>query len=304
MSRILATIAIAISTLSLACPAGAQSRVGDAVDTIHTQTTDGTGNQPSSGAGAQPQGQPAEDGAQPITRVAARSLAPLSAEEVVSHYIQALGGKEKLQGLNSLYLDGIAVLPSGAQISVKTWRVYDRLYRREIKFADRNIVIIATPGKGWAASPRTGGEFKPLFGEQLKAMRVEIDPAGPLADYNDKGFKLERAGADTVNGRLCYKIKVSCPSNHSITYSIDAQTYYILREVRKGCDMMDVDDNSIGWKGSGDGTVTIDYSDYRNGPGGYVLPYSLYVEGLGAKMKLLKVEINKTVDVDGLSRPR
>ena len=53
-----------------------------------------------------------------------------SAQEVVNKYLTALGGKEKLQAINSLYREGVAVLDDGVQIMVKTWRVYDRLYRK------------------------------------------------------------------------------------------------------------------------------------------------------------------------------
>jgi hypothetical protein len=221
----------------------------------------------------------------------------------VAHHIQALGGKEKLQGLNSIYLEGVGVLPSGLHIYARTWRVYDRLYRQELDYGENHIIIIATPGKGWTSNPKTNGEFKPIIGEDLKALRIEIDPAGPLADYSAKGFKVERAGLDTVADRPCYKIKVSCPSNHSVTYSIDAQTWYVLKEVRRGGGILCGGNIGGPWSGASDSQVTIEYGDYRKAPGDYILPYSITVSGLGAPIIVRKVEINKTVDVDGLSRP-
>ena len=228
--------------------------------------------------------------------------APSTAEEIVEKHIDALGGKEKLLALNSLYLEGAAVLPSGLEISVKTWRVYDRLYRQELHYGDKNIIIIATPSRGWTSNPQNGNEFKPITGEDLKAFRVEIDPAGPLADYGAKGFRVERAGVDTVGGQPCYRVKVSCPSNHSITYSIDEQNFLVLKEVRRGgmlCGGSFADDLNVN-KG---GEVTIEYSDYKKGPGGYLLPYTINVAGLGAPVMIKKVEINSGVNVDKMSRP-
>jgi len=242
-------------------------------------------------------------GTQPVVASRRPPEAPQSAEQIVAHHIEALGGKEKLQGLNSLYLEGKAILPSGLEINTRSWRVYDRLFRQELSFGESHIIIVATPGKGWAASPRTGGEFKALSPEDLKALRVEIDPAGPLADYSQKGFKLEKAGVDTINGEPCYKVKVSCPSNHSITYYIDENNWYVLRETRRGGGLVGCGSEITGWNGASDGSVTIDYADYKKGPGGYVLPYSITVSGLGVPITIQKVEINSTVDVDGLSRP-
>jgi hypothetical protein len=229
---------------------------------------------------------------------------PESGEEIVAHYVEALGGKEHLQGLNSIHLEGVALLPSGLQVTARIWRVYDRLYRMELDYGESHIILVATPGRGWTINPGTDGEVKSITGEDLKALRVEIDPAGPLADYNAKGFKVQRVGLDTVNSEPCYKVKVSCPSNHSITYSIDAKTYYVLKEVRRGGGI--VCGGSLGgpWNNNADNEVTVEYGDYKKGPGGYVLPYSISVNGIGAPIIIQKVEINKTVDVESLSRPK
>jgi hypothetical protein len=229
--------------------------------------------------------------------------APQTAEQIVARHIEALGGKEKLQGLNSIYLEGVAVLPSGLQIETKTWRVYDRMYRMELHYGESHIIIIATPGRGWTSNPQTGNEYKSITPEDLKALRVEIDPAGPLADYSQKGFKVEKAGVDTVAGEACYKVKVSCPSNHSITYSIDEKNYYILKEVRRGGGILCGANLGGPWNGNPGGEVTIEYSDYKKGPGGYILPYQITASGLGVPIVIKKVEINSNVNVDGLARP-
>src|SRR5258707_7893714 len=132
---------------------------------------------------------------------------PESGEEIVAHYVNALGGKEKLQGLNSIHLEGVALLPSGLQVTARIWRVYDRLYRMELDYGESHIVLVATPGRCWTTNPKTGGKVEYLAGEDLKALRVEIDPAGPLADYNAKGFKVEKVGVDTINDQPCYQVQ-------------------------------------------------------------------------------------------------
>ncbi len=58
-----------------------------------------------------------------------------------------------------------------------------------------------------------------------------------------------------------------------------------------------------GWVGKGDATVDIGFGEYKVIPGGYVLPYSITIGGLG-KVNITKVQVNGSVNADALSRPR
>jgi hypothetical protein len=213
-----------------------------------------------------------------------------SAQQIVAKHLEALGGKEKLQSINSLYIEGIAVLENGTKASMKTWRVYDRLYRQEIGLSGGNMVVIVTPRQGWSYSPQSTGVFRPLTDDQFRALKPEIDPAGPLVDYNAKGNKIELAGKDSVEGQECYKIRVYYPSGLSAMYFIDAKTWYILRETHKSPD-------------EAGGNTTIDYKDYKIIPGGYIFPYTIIISRYGARISVEKVKINSTINTDLLSKP-
>ena len=225
-----------------------------------------------------------------------------SVQEVVAHHIEALGGKEKLQSINSVYQEGTAVLPSGAQMTLKTWRVFDHLYREELDFGAGKIVVIVTPKQGWVSGPSTGGVFKPMPEAQVKALKMEIDPAGALADYAAKGNKIESAGLDTVGTHHCYVVKVWFPNNQFILYSIDMKTGYILRERRKAGGIMGEASSDMGWHAPADGNIDIRFEDYRNTRGGYVFPFGMSIAGLG-RINVRKIEVNGTVDVKALSKP-
>jgi hypothetical protein len=231
-----------------------------------------------------------------------------SAQEVVNKYLTALGGKEKLQAINSLYREGVAVLDGGVQIMAKTWRVYDRLYREELTSASGKLIIIVTPSRGWYSAPGSGGLFKPLTPDQFRALIPEIDPAGPLVDYNQKGNKIELAGKDTVQGEPCYKLKIYFPSGNAATYSIDIKTGYLLRSTYRGNTLlgsMFPDESPLNrLAGAPAGQVTTEFSDYKIIPGGYIFPYTIALSPYGAKVSIKKVEVNGNVDADALSRPR
>lgn len=223
-----------------------------------------------------------------------------NAQEIVAKHIEALGGKERLQSINSIFVEGVAVMDNGTQIDTKLWKVYDRLFRQEVTIGDGSVTTIVTPGHGWIANQQTNGTFKSMPTERLRALQPQIDPAGPLADYSAKGCRVDFVGLDSVRGIACYKIRLSCPMGQSAIYFIDTKTYYVLRETGKGGMMCVVLDNNA----NPDGELTIDFSDYKKTPEGYIFPYTIVTNAFGAKMTIAKVEINHNVDVEALSRPR
>lgn len=224
-----------------------------------------------------------------------------SAEEIVARNVTALGGKEKLQSIHSVYLEGVAVMQNGGEIDSKNWRVQGKVYRQEISLPMGNVVVIVTPTQGWSSNPRDGGTFKAMSEEQVKNLQPQLEAAGPLADYAAKGDKVELLGKDTVNGNECYKIKLSFPSGQYITYSIDTKTYYVLRETRKGGGMMG--GGGGGGRRPGDGEFNIDFSDYQKTPDGYIFPFTIIASGFGAKTSIEKLEVNKVTDEEALSKP-
>src|SRR5258705_13925307 len=90
-----------------------------------------------------------------------------NAEEIVAKHIQALGGKERLQSINSIFVEGVAIMANGTQIDAKLWKVYDRLFRQEVTIGDGSVTTIVTPGHGWVANQQTSGTFKPMATERL-----------------------------------------------------------------------------------------------------------------------------------------
>ena len=225
-----------------------------------------------------------------------------SAQEIVAKHIEAVGGKERLQSINSIFVEGVATMANGTQIDTKLWKVYDRLFRQEVTIGDSCVTTIVTPGHGWVASPQTNGIFKSMPFDRLRALQPQIDPAGPLADYSAKGCRVDFVGRDSVRGIDCYKIRLSCPMGQSAIYYIDTKTYYVVRETGKGGMMCVVLDNN---SANAEEDIVIDFSDYKKTPEGYIFPYTIVVSNaFGAKMNIAKVEINHNVDVEALSRPR
>ena len=208
-----------------------------------------------------------------------------SVQDIINKYLQAMGGKEKLQTINSVYQEGIAVLENGAELSSRSWRVYDRVYRQEISMPAGKVTIVVTPSRGWSAGPGTGGLFKPLSDAQFKSLRPEIDPGGALVDYAAKGYALSLLGKEAVNGKTCYKIKIAKAGDPDFIYFIDATTYLISKV-----------QTDIKANGS---VITTDavMEDYRKTPEGYTFPFSTTVTVQTGEIKSVvnKITVNPTV---------
>lgn len=136
-------------------------------------------------------------------------------------------------------------------------------------------------------------------------MLPEIDPGGPLVDYSAKGNKVELAGKDTVDGQPCYKLNVYFPSGARATYSIDARTWYILRASHHGGNVLGSLAPDASKEGEHpDADVSIEYSNYKITPGGYIFPYTITLGLYGAKVRIARIQVNGNVDVDALGKPK
>lgn len=225
-----------------------------------------------------------------IFLVAAVSLRAQTVDEVIAGHVQALGGKAKIAALQSVYMEGVSVMQNGTEVSTKTWKVQDKLMRREIDFGMGSMTSILTDKEGWSSNPRSGGAFEAMPAEMVERQKSEMDIAGPLVDYAAKGHRAELMGKEDVNGSPCHIVKLTLKSGRDITYYIDQKTNHILRTKTKG---------GGGMRGGGrnpDAEMVTDYSDYRKTDDGFVFPFTTTIVGMGASMNMEKIEVNKPVD--------
>lgn len=214
-----------------------------------------------------------------------------TASEIIDQHLNALGGKEKLRTLKSLYMEGTSVLQNGAEITQKIWKVDGKLMRQEIESAMFNMTTVVTDKEGWRKNPRTG-QFEAMPAEAFTQMQSELDCAGPLLDYAQKGHQAELLGKEDVDGVPCWKVKLTLKSGREITYFIDATTHYIVRTAGPG-----------GWGGGGGGgrggnrEAITDFADYRKNEDGFVFPYKVtIVGGMGGSLFYETIRANQPVD--------
>lgn len=209
--------------------------------------------------------------------------------EILNKHVEATGGLDKWRSLKSLQMEGVAVMQNGQEIISKVYKVQDQLYRRDVDFGMGTMTMLVNDKEGWMATPRSQGKFEAMPADMLPTQQLEMDVAGPLIDYVVKGHTPTLEGKETIDGRETYKIKMKLKSGKEITYFIDSNTYYLVRQSSMS--------GGMGRNRTGTPVdVVMDYSNFQKTPEGYVFPFTVTFGSNGNAMNFEKIEINKTID--------
>lgn len=223
-----------------------------------------------------------------LTSAFAAALHAQTADEIIAKHIEAIGGKEKLAQVKSLYTEN-TVDVMGNATPQKEHTLDGKGFRSETEFNGSKIISCFNDKGGWNVNPMTGvAEAQPMPEGIYKAGKSQIYIGGALLDYASKGNTVELVGKDGNN----YKLKVIGGGVES-EYYIDPSTYYLVKTLTRG-EMM----------GQTVEVVTT-FSDYKKTDFGIVLPYSKAVDfgGFAVSSKADKVEINKEMDPKIFDQP-
>jgi len=202
-------------------------------------------------------------------------------DEVISKHVEAIGGKEKLSQVKSLYTEN-SVDVMGNAAPQKEYLLEGKGYKSELDFNGTSIVQCFTDKSGWMVNPMAGGADAQAIPDAVyKSGKSQIYFGGPLIDYAAKGYKAELMGKDGGS----FKIKISSDGSENF-YFIDATSYYLTKSLIKS----EVMGQSV--------DITTTYSDHKKTDFGVVLPYTKNVDMGMFQMsqKTEKIEVNKAID--------
>jgi outer membrane lipoprotein-sorting protein len=222
------------------------------------------------------------------------SLHAQTADEIINKHIEALGGKEKLAGIKTVYTEyDLEVM--GQQMAGATWVINGKAYKNEVNFGGQKIVQCFTEQGGWGINPMMGQTSAALPEDQVKAGKAQMDAGGPLFNYAAKGNTVELAGKDSVGAALAYKLKLKTKDGVESFFWIDPATYYVLKSSVK-----------TNMQGSEMETI-IAFSNYKKTDYGFVMPTTTEIslsQGLVMNITSKKTEINKDVDMKLFEMPK
>lgn len=214
----------------------------------------------------------------------AMSTRAQSVDEIVNKYIQAIGGRDAIAGVKTIYEEStLSVM--GQEAPSTTYIVAGKGFKSLVDFNGQQIIQVVTDKGGWSINPMTGqAGATAMPEEQLKSSRYQLDIGGPLLDYKAKGSKVELAGKDTAGGAPAYKLTLTTKDNVAMTLFLDVNTGYLVRMITHPAGQ--------------DADVTINFSDYRKVDGGFVMPWGqeIVLPQITLGMTGKKVEVNKAID--------
>ncbi|HSB91572.1 MAG TPA: hypothetical protein VLC28_00580, partial [Flavitalea sp.] len=152
-----------------------------------------------------------------------------TADEVIRKHLDATGGADKWPTVKTLVIEAVAVAQNGQEITSKISKIQNKILRREVNMGMGTMKMVVTPDGGWFASPRNSGNFEPMPQGMQAEQSLELD-INPLSDYAAKGYKVELAGKEQVDGKDGFKIKLTTSNGKERNYFIDAATYYLVKE--------------------------------------------------------------------------
>lgn len=208
-------------------------------------------------------------------------------DEIISQHIDAIGGKEKLKGIKSLYAES-SVEVMGNEAPNTTYILNGKGFKSETDFNGQKIVQCVTDTGGWMINPMMGqSTAETIPADQLKGTQAQFQVGGPLLDYAAKGNKVEYQGKEDVGGAAAYKIKLMTKDSATVVYYIDSASHYLVKAV-----------SSVNLNGQTSET-TIAFSNYQKTDYGYVMGMKQDItlpQGITLTITYKKVEINKDID--------
>jgi hypothetical protein len=152
-----------------------------------------------------------------------------TAEEIIGKVIAARGGLEKVKAIQSERLSGtIYFSPELYGPFIAEFKRPGKMHN-EVTIQNKTVVRTFN-GKdaGWIVNPFAGKDTpEPMTPEDIKAVLGEADFDGPLVDPKSKGISIEFEGADKIEGRDVYKLKVKHKDGQISSYAFDAKTFLL-----------------------------------------------------------------------------
>ena len=153
-----------------------------------------------------------------------------SVDSLITKYIQASGGMERMQAIQTLRRTGKYIGGGGFEAVIVQENKRPNSVRDEFQIQGM-VGINAYDGKeGWKIEPWQGKRDPESLGEdEMHGILDDADFDGPLVNYLAKGNRVEYQGMEQIEGSDAYKLKVTRPNGDVSFFYLDTEYYVPIR---------------------------------------------------------------------------
>ncbi|MBS1908947.1 MAG: hypothetical protein JST03_03635 [Bacteroidetes bacterium] len=219
------------------------------------------------------------------------SVSAQNLDDVLNNYINVLGGKEKLDSLQSVKMTG-KLEAQGYEIPLTITCVHDKGYRFDMEIMGTENYQLADTTEGWIYMPvQQMKEPEKMEEGQYRSLQTNFNlHGGTFVNYKkNKDIRVEVDGSDLVNGEPVHKLKVTDKAGDINYYFIDMKSGRLVKTMKKV------------WFNGQSLYAESTYSDFRKTADGFWFPYSIQTSN--GTIIFDKIETNVAVPYSLFQKP-
>jgi len=210
-------------------------------------------------------------------------------DEIISNYITSTGGEKQWKNIKTIVTSGIYNY-GGIEFPFTAYSKAPNLYKFVVPFNGKYYAQAFDGKSGWKIDVFNGETVPALLtGKAALAManEADVDLEDALIDYKNKGHQASMDGKDSVQEKLCFKIKFIRKNGETETCYFEEKTAELVmkKAVAKNPEL-------------GGAILTILYSDYRT-VNNIKIPFKTIAKTEDQTILTIninKAEINTTID--------
>lgn len=210
--------------------------------------------------------------------------AGLTAQKVIDNYIEALGGKAKLEAIEALKINASADM-MGNSVTMLIQQKSPNMMLVEMTMGGN--VVMKQVYDGETGSAVQMGRPIPLDENKLKEMAIEAHMFPQLV-YSDLGVETKLVGVEKIEGSDAYAVEVTLPTGSKATHYFDASSGLLVRK------------SQVAQTPQGEMVMATDIGNYQE-VDGIKFPFETKLP-LGGGMKMVQkvesVEVNPNISDD------
>lgn len=153
---------------------------------------------------------------------------PLGAEQIVERSIAASGGLQAWRAVNTMVMSGQIEVGGKKNMALPFEMTMKRpkKSRFEVRFEGKTAFQVYDGAQGWKVRPFLGrDEVDAYTPDEAKQAAESAELDGFLVDHAQKGIKVATAGAERVEGKSAYKLKLTLKDGTQRLVWIDATSF-------------------------------------------------------------------------------